>query len=216
MKLEFSRQIFEKYSNIKCEENRFIGSRVVPGGLTDGRTDRQAYMSKLTVVFRNFANAPKNFWVFCLLIDMIYLLAAIGLPPGGSSTVHIYTQAIHITTQNKQYTEQHKHFGRVRAVPRLGELYPGICITTEKKARKTLRQGSRILGIQESKIFDKDWLAEHGLWMVSQTSCISGFMPRTLFLHGRMSRCLATDLLLRHICPVFCLFKFLHTALKRV
>jgi hypothetical protein len=30
---------------------------------------------------------------------MIYLLAAIGLPPGGSSTVHIYTQTVHRTTQ---------------------------------------------------------------------------------------------------------------------
>jgi len=34
--------------------------------------------------------------------NMIYLLNAIGLPPGGSSTVHIYTQTIHRTTQNKQ------------------------------------------------------------------------------------------------------------------
>ena len=31
---------------------------------------------------------------------MIYLLTAVGLPPGGSSTVHIYT--------HKQYREQHK------------------------------------------------------------------------------------------------------------
>ena len=30
---------------------------------------------------------------------MIYLLTAIGLSPGGNSTVHIYTQTIHITTQ---------------------------------------------------------------------------------------------------------------------
>jgi len=75
---------------------------------------------------------------------MIYLLTAIGLSPGGSSTVHIYTQTIHITIQNKQYTKQHKNFGRVRAVPRLGYLYPGICLTTEEKARKTLSQGSRI------------------------------------------------------------------------
>jgi 1,4-alpha-glucan branching enzyme len=27
-------------------------------------------------------------------------------------------------------------------VPRLGELYPGICLTTEEKARKNLSQGS--------------------------------------------------------------------------
>jgi len=35
--------------------------------------------------------------------DMIYLLTAIGLSPGGSRTVHIYSQAINRTTQNKQY-----------------------------------------------------------------------------------------------------------------
>ena len=65
---------------------------------------------------------------------MIYLLTAIGLSSGGSSTVHIYTQTIHRTTQQ---------FGRVRAVSHLGELYPGICLTTEEKARKNLSQGSR-------------------------------------------------------------------------
>jgi len=36
------------------------------------------------------------------MIDMIYLLTAIGLSPGGSSTVHIYIQTTQITT------EQHK------------------------------------------------------------------------------------------------------------
>jgi hypothetical protein len=46
-------------------------------------------------------------------IDMIYLLTAIGLSPGGSSTVHIYTQTKHRTIQNKQYIEQYKNFGRV-------------------------------------------------------------------------------------------------------
>ena len=30
---------------------------------------------------------------------MIYLLTTIGLTPGGSSTVHIYAQAIHTTTK---------------------------------------------------------------------------------------------------------------------
>ena len=33
---------------------------------------------------------------FTILI-LIYMLTAIGLPPGGSSTVHIYTQTIHRT-----------------------------------------------------------------------------------------------------------------------
>ena len=40
-------------------------------------------------------------------VYMIYLLTAIGLSPGGSSTVHIYTQTIHRMIQNKQYIEQH-------------------------------------------------------------------------------------------------------------
>jgi len=79
---------------------------------------------------------------------MIYLLTAIGLSPGGSSTVHIYTQTIHRTTQNKQYIEKHKKFGIVRAVPRLGELYPGICLTTEEKARKNLSQDSRTIRLR--------------------------------------------------------------------
>jgi len=73
------------------------------------------------------------------------LLNAIGLPPGGSSTVHIYTKTIRRTTENKQYIERHKNFGRVRIVPRLGELYPGICLTTEEKARKKHSQGSRTI-----------------------------------------------------------------------
>ena len=67
---------------------------------------------------------------------MIYLLTRIELPPVGSSTVHIYTQKIHWTTQNKQYIEQHKNFGRVRAVPRLCELYPGICLKLKKTTEK--------------------------------------------------------------------------------
>jgi len=44
MKVELSRQTFEKYSNIKFHENQSSGSRVVPcrraGGRTDGQTDR--------------------------------------------------------------------------------------------------------------------------------------------------------------------------------
>jgi hypothetical protein len=72
---------------------------------------------------------------------MIYL-TAIGLTPGGSSTVHIYTQTIHGTTQSTQNIEQHDS-GRVRTGPRLCEVYPGICPTTVEKARKNLSQGSR-------------------------------------------------------------------------
>jgi len=42
-------------------------------------------------------------------------------------------ETIHRTTQK---------LGRVRAVPRLCVFYPGICLTTEEKAWKTLSQGS--------------------------------------------------------------------------
>ena len=74
------------------------------------------YRFELTVDKLSFAEWPGP----GLLDNMIYLLNAIGLSPGGSSTVHIYTQTIHRTIQNKQYKEQHNNFGRVRAVPRLG------------------------------------------------------------------------------------------------
>ena len=77
---------------------------------------------------------------------MIYLLTAIGQPPGGSSTVHIYTQTLHRTTQLTQTiprTTKKNKLGRVRAVHRLCELYPGIYLTTEEKARKNLSQGRK-------------------------------------------------------------------------
>jgi hypothetical protein len=45
---------------------------------------------------------------------MIYLLTAIGLTPGGRSTVHIYTQTIHRTKQLT--TEQHNQQGRARSL----------------------------------------------------------------------------------------------------
>jgi hypothetical protein len=80
---------------------------------------------------------------YCMIYDMIYLLTAIGLTPGGSGTVHIYIQTIHRTTQNKQYVSQHKNFVRVWAIPRVCGLYPGICLITGEKARKNLSQGNR-------------------------------------------------------------------------
>jgi hypothetical protein len=61
MKLELSRQIFEKYSNMKFHKNPISGSRVVPCGRTDGRTDRETDMTKLIVASRNFAKAPEKY-----------------------------------------------------------------------------------------------------------------------------------------------------------
>jgi len=44
---------------------------------------------------------------------MIYLLTAVGLTPGGSSTVHIYTQTINRTTQQVWNSAGHVPFLRV-------------------------------------------------------------------------------------------------------
>ena len=53
--IKVSLQMFEKCSNIKFRENASCGSRVVPCGQTEGQTGKM----KLTVTFRNYANAPK-------------------------------------------------------------------------------------------------------------------------------------------------------------
>jgi hypothetical protein len=55
-KLEFSLQIFEIYPNIKFNEKSPSGSGVSPCGETDSQRD----MTKVRLVFRNFANAHKN------------------------------------------------------------------------------------------------------------------------------------------------------------
>jgi hypothetical protein len=64
-------------------------------------------------------------------------------------------QTIHRTTQkyieqNKKYIKTQKihratqQLGKVRAVPHFCGFYPGICLTTEEKARKNLSQGVNI------------------------------------------------------------------------
>jgi len=44
---------------------------------------------------------------------ILYIWFAVGLSPGGRSTVHVHTQTINSTIQNKQYIEQHNNFGSV-------------------------------------------------------------------------------------------------------
>jgi len=60
MKIEFSRHILDKSSNIKLHENLSSGSRVVPCGRMDGG---KADMTLLIVALRNLANAPKKFYI---------------------------------------------------------------------------------------------------------------------------------------------------------
>jgi hypothetical protein len=68
MELEFSRQRFEKYSNIKFHRIPSSGSELFhTDGRTDGRTEEQTdrqidkhIWQSFIVAFRNFAKAPKN------------------------------------------------------------------------------------------------------------------------------------------------------------
>jgi len=60
MTLEFSRHIFEKYTNIKCNQNPFIESRFVSFARTDRWTDGQRDTKKLIVAFSILRNATKR------------------------------------------------------------------------------------------------------------------------------------------------------------
>jgi hypothetical protein len=60
MKLElFSRENFEKYSNIKFHENPPSGSRNVPCGQNDGKVDRRTE-DEASSCFSQSSNWPKN------------------------------------------------------------------------------------------------------------------------------------------------------------
>ena len=64
MKVEFSLQILEKYSDIEDHENPSSRSPVIPCGQThaqiDGRTDTYIDMTKIRVLFGNSSNASKK------------------------------------------------------------------------------------------------------------------------------------------------------------
>ena len=71
---------------------------------------------------------------------MIYVLTAIGLSPGGSSTVHIYAQTIHRTTQNKQYIKKQYFRKSAGCAPSL-QVLSCICLTAEKKSTENPQLG---------------------------------------------------------------------------
>jgi hypothetical protein len=68
------------------------------------------------------------------------------LTPGSNST-YLNTNSTQNTADGTHITITKKKNWvvnwEVQVVPRLCELYPGICLTTEEKARKTLSWGSR-------------------------------------------------------------------------
>jgi len=78
-----------------------------------------------------------NLRYFDIFYILIYLSTAIGLSPGGSSTVHIYTQTVHTTTQNKQYIEQHNNLGECGPCPVLASYTLAFALQLRKKHGKT-------------------------------------------------------------------------------
>ena len=65
----------------------------------------------------------------------MYLLSAFGLTPGGSNTVHIYTETIHRTTQ--------LIWEECGPCPVFASYTLAFALQRRKKARKKLCQGSR-------------------------------------------------------------------------
>jgi hypothetical protein len=91
MKLEFSRQIFEKYSNIKFYENPFSGSGVVPCGQTD--------------IYR-----PTHIYTYTYVHTHTYIYIYIYIYIHTHTYVHTHTHVrtyIHIHTHT--YTRTHTH-----------------------------------------------------------------------------------------------------------
>jgi len=92
MKLGFSRQIFEKYSNIKLHEYPSSGAELFH---EDVRTDGQTDVTNLIVALRNFANVPKE----CKLMLYFKWQAVYRLSTPRARTV-LCTQAQQITTSS--------------------------------------------------------------------------------------------------------------------
>jgi len=68
---------------------------------------------------------------------LIYLLTAIGLSPGGSSTVHIYTkQYTERHKTNNTYIEQHNNLGKCGPYPVLARFTLAFALQLRKKHGK--------------------------------------------------------------------------------
>ena len=147
-------------------------------------------------------------------MTLIYLLTTIGLTPGGSSTVHIYTQTIHRTTQLttlvwrlsgiRTQNGQNKINGELTAwklspnlenCRRLCELYPRISLTTEEKARKTSVRVVKLLATQRnipevhipSVIFNWIFFKRHDWLSVRSEMYIHSFLSISLLRWGVFS-----------------------------
>jgi hypothetical protein len=73
--------------------------------------------------------------------NIIYLLTAIWLSPGGITNLH--TNNTQNNTNNNRKTQITNNVEECEPCPVFASFYPGICLTTEEKARKNLNQGKR-------------------------------------------------------------------------
>jgi len=73
------------------------GFKVIYGGGEISRHCVELVLSRFHYSIKKYDRGGKIF--IPSSIYMMYLLTAVGLSPGGSITVHIYTQTIHRTTQ---------------------------------------------------------------------------------------------------------------------
>jgi hypothetical protein len=94
---ENCRRVVFVHRRLHVQEARSIFSVEVSGtGIQFVRptltTDRPAYINPQHLSYFDPEDGNR------MILILIYLLTATGLTPGGSSTVHIYTQTIHRTT----------------------------------------------------------------------------------------------------------------------
>ena len=165
---------------ISTAHNKFTGSVAMRVAWKQSREGRlyvrylEALTLQISIPTRNMPafNGASAIIIIIIIINNkhwvtdIYLLTTIGLTPGGSSTVHIYTQTTQLTTRTTQLHQNNtinnnnnnnnntvnnltgKSAGRA---PSLRATCPGICLTTEEKTRKNLSQDSRRVSVGTMK-----------------------------------------------------------------
>jgi len=75
---------------MKFHGNPSSGSRPIPCGSTDGRTDGQSDMTKLIVALPNFANAPKQYKNFLNFRKIVmHMCSATEQNQSGQSVFHV-------------------------------------------------------------------------------------------------------------------------------
>ena len=75
----------------------------------------------------------RNFLSVWRTVDIDIFSNCNWVTPGGSSTVHIYTQTVHRTTQNEQYIEQHNNLGECGPCPVLASYTLAFALQLRKK-----------------------------------------------------------------------------------